>query len=312
LKKFLVCLLTMILIFSLASCSGQPANVVKKPVVIATMLDSEGGVIGNMMLLLLNDQGIATVDKTNFGTPDILRKALENKEVDLVLDYTGSGQYYHPAEATDPSIWNDPQAGYELTAKLDLEKNNIIWLTPASANNTEMIAVTREFAAENQIKTMHDLAAYINSGKAFKLICSASFAENMMGLLGYEEAYGFKLTNDQLITLSSGNTAEMLKALVEGTSGVNASLVYGTDGYLDKMNLVVVEDPEHIPPVYLPAPVIRGEVLALYPEIDGILEPVFETLTLETLQRLNARVAYDGENAKTVAEEYLKEQGFLD
>jgi osmoprotectant transport system substrate-binding protein len=311
-KKFLVIILSLILVFSLASCTGQPGNNSKKPVVIATMLDSEGGIIGNMMILLLNDKGITTVDKTNFGTPDILRKALENKEVDLVLDYTGSGQYYHPAEASDPSIWNDPQKGYELTARLDKEKNNIIWLKPASANNTEMIAIKRDFAEQNQIKTMDDLAAYINADKPFKLICSASFAENMMGLLGYEQAYGFKLTNDQLITLSSGNTAEMLKALVDGTSGVNASLVYGTDGYLDKMNLVVVEDPKHIPPVYLPAPVIRGDVLAQYPEIEEILAPVFDTLTLETLQQLNAKVAYDGENAKTVAENYLKEKGFLD
>jgi osmoprotectant transport system substrate-binding protein len=301
----------LILILSLASCADQTGTS-SKPVVVATMLDSEGGIIGHMMILLLKDQGIATVDKTNFGTPDILRKALENKEVDLVLDYTGSGQYYHPAEATDTSIWNDPQAGYELTAKLDREKNNIIWLKPASANNTEMIAVTREFAAANQIKAMADLAAYINAGKPFKLICSASFAENMMGLLGYEQAYGFKLSNDQLITLSSGNTAEMLKALVEGTSGVNASLVYGTDGFLDKMSLVVVEDPKHIPPVYLPAPVIRGDVLAQYPKIEEILAPVFATLSLETLQHLNAQVAYDGADAKAVAENYLKEKGFLD
>jgi hypothetical protein len=32
------------------------------------------------------------------------------------------------------------------------------------------------------------------------------------------------------VLLSSGNTAEMLKALAEGTNDVNVSLVYGTDG----------------------------------------------------------------------------------
>ncbi|NDL66816.1 glycine betaine ABC transporter substrate-binding protein [Anaerotalea alkaliphila] len=281
------------------------------PVVVATMLDSEGGILGKMMIQMLNSNGIETVDKVNFGTPDILRRALENKEVDLVLDYTGSGQYYHPEEAGDPSIWNDPQQGYELTAQLDLEKNNILWLTPASANNTEMIAVKRSFSEENGIRSMEELAAYINGGNPFKLICSASFAENMMGLLGYEEAYGFKLRDDQLIVLSSGNTAEMLKALSEGTNDVNASLVYGTDGALDIMNLVVLEDPEQVPPVYLPAPVLRGEVAAAYPEIESILKPVFESLTLETLQTLNAQVAYEGKDAAAVAEEYLKGEGFL-
>lgn len=283
----------------------------KKPVVVATLLDAEGGVLGKMIIQLLAANQIPTTDKVNFGTPDILRKALENKEVDLVVDYTGSGQYYHPDQATDTTIWNDPDKGYDFTAKLDLEKNNILWLTPAAANNTEMIAVKREFAKANGIVTMADLATYINGGNAFKLICSASFAENTMGLLGYEEAYGFKLTNDQLIVLSSGNTAEMLKALSEGTNDVNASLVYGTDGALELMNLVVLEDPKQIPPVYLPAPVIRGEVAAQYPEIEAILKPVFESLTLETLQALNAQVAYEGKDAAQVAENYLKEKGFI-
>lgn len=326
-RKLLVLLLALVLALVVAGCQKAPATdvaeettaapeettaaVAKEPVTVATMLDSEGGVLGHMILMMLAQSGIEAEDKVNFGTPDILRQALENGEVDLVVDYTGSGQYYHPEDATDTSIWQDPVKGYEFTAKLDLEKKNIHWLTPAPANNTEMIAIKRDFAEANGIADMRDLAAYINGGKPFKLICAASFAENPMGLLGYEEAYGFKLKDDQLILLSSGNTAEMLKALSEGTDGVNASLVYGTDGALDKMNLMVVADPELIPPVYLPAPVIRGEVLEQYPEITEILKPVFESLTLETLQKLNAKVAYDGEDAKAVAEAYLKEQGFL-
>lgn len=313
LKVLALVVAVLLLGLSLSGCqpasTGSAAD--KEPVAVATMLDSEGSVLGRMILSLLEQNGIKTEDKVNFGTPDILRQALENGEVDLVVDYTGSGQYYHPEDATDPTVWQDPIKGYEFTAKLDKEKKNIHWLTPAPANNTEMIAIKREFAAENGITSMVDLTNYINSGKPFKLICASSFAENPMGLLGYEEAYGFKLKDDQLILLSSGNTAEMLKALYEGTDGVNASLVYGTDGALEKMNLVVVEDPEQVPPVYLPAPVVRGEVLEQYPEIQEILKPLFESLTLEVLQKLNAKVAYDGEDAKAVAEAYLRDNGFL-
>ncbi len=291
--------------------SGEVAEAEKTPVVVATMLDSEGSVLGRMIIQLLEANGIVTEDKVNFGTPDILRQALENGEVDLVVDYTGSGQYYYPEDATDPTIWNDPQKGYDFTAKLDLDNKNIHWLTPAPANNTEMIAVKRDFAKANNIENMTDLAAYINAGKPFKLICAASFAENPMGLLGYEQAYNFKLKDDQLILLSSGNTAEMLKALSEDTDNVNASLVYGTDGALEKMNLMVVADTKMIPPVYLPAPVVRGDVMAMYPEISDILKPAFEALTLETLQILNAKVAYDGEDPSAVAAAFLKDNGLI-
>lgn len=103
----------------------------------------------------------------------------------------------------------------------------------------------------------------------------------------------------------------MLKALSEEKDGVNVSLVYGTDGALDKMNLVVIEDPKSIPPVYLPAPVLRGELYDKYPEIETILKPVFLSLTLEILQGLNAKVAYDGEAAKDVAYNYLEENDMI-
>lgn len=303
----------IIVCLSLILFSACTTNIVeeKKPVTIATMLDSEGSVLGQIILQVLNANGIKTIDRINFGTPDILRAALENNEVDLVVDYTGSGQYYHPEDATDTSIWNDPVKGYEFTADLDFEKNNIVWLTPSPANNTESIAVRREFSETNNITDMAQLAAYINAGNEFKLIAASSFVENPMGLLGYEEAYGFKLTNDQIIALSSGNTAEMLKALAEKTNGVNASLVYGTDGALDKLDLVVLDDPKHIPPVYLPAPVIRKEVLDMYPEIETLLKPIFESLTLEVLQNLNAQVAYDGKDAAEVARTYLEENNFI-
>lgn len=287
----------------------QAETPVKGPIVVASMIDSEGAIIGGMMVLMLREAGFEVVDMTEFGTPDILRQALVSGEVDLVLDYTGSGQYYHDTASQD--VWSDAAAGYEETRRLDIETNDIYWLTPASANNTEGLAVTRAFAEEKKLKTIQDLADYINTGGEIKLITSSSFAENIKGLVGFEEAYGFRLNAEQLIVLASGNTAEMLKALVEGRDGVNVSLVYGTDGALMDMGLVVLEDPKSIPPVYQPAPVLRGELYRAYPEIEAMFKPLFETFTLETLQTLNAKVAYEGLAAHDVARDYLIENGFL-
>jgi osmoprotectant transport system substrate-binding protein len=56
--------------------------------------------------------------------------------------------------------------------------------------------------------------------------------------------------------------------------------------------------------------VVRAEVLEHHPEIAEILDPVFRSLTLETLQKLNARIAVDGEDAKAVAADYLTSHGF--
>ena len=323
-KRILIVTLVLALLMSLIACKApgttrntttptpettSPANLSKGPVTIATMIDSEGAILGNMMLLVLEKNGFKTVNKIGFGTPDILRKALEAGEVSLVIDYTGSGQYYG-AVAKD-SVWSDPIKGYEAIKNFDKGKNNIYWLSPSPANNTEMLAVKKDFAEKNNIKTMKDFANYVNKGGKVKLICASSFAENTKGLLGYEKAYGFTLKKQQMIILSHGNTAEMLKALNDGTNNVNVSLVYGTDGSLDKMNMMVLDDPLGVPPVYLPAPVIRGELVKKYPELENMFTDVFASLSREKLQALNARVAFDGEDAKVVAEDYLKKNGFL-
>jgi osmoprotectant transport system substrate-binding protein len=280
----------------------------KEAVVVASMIDSEGALLGKMIVALLEAKKIPVVDKTEFGTPDILRRALEAKEVHLVVDYTGSGQYYH--EGQDPAVWSDAKSGYEKTRDLDASKG-IIWLTPSPANNTETLAVRREFSEKTGVRSLPDLAQYIQEGGQVKLICSQTYADNPLGLIGLEEAYGFKLDKSQLVVLSSGNTAEMLKALSERTNDVNVSLVYGTDVALDKLDLVVLDDPKSIPPVYLPAPVVLESTLKDFPAIADTLKPLFESLDLVTLQRLNAAIAYDGRGAGEVGKEYLLDKGFL-
>ena len=130
-------------------------------------------------------------------------------------------------------------------------------------------------------------------------------------LPAFQTTYGFTLSQDQLIVLSGGDTAATIQAASNQTSGANAAMVYGTDGQIAVSNLVVLQDDKSVQPVYQPAPVIRAEVLAEHPEIETLLKPVFESLTLETLQELNGKVQVDGLPAADVAKEYLTANGLL-
>ena len=107
----------------------------------------------------------------------------------------------------------------------------------------------------------------------------------------------FASTDRQLLTLAGGNTAATLRAAAEGMSGVNAAMAYGTDGAIAALGLVALADDKGAQIVYAPAPVVRAAVLRQYPQIAGLLDPVFAGLTLATLQRLNAAIAVDGEDA---------------
>ena len=89
-------------------------------------------------------------------------------------------------------------------------------------------------------------------------------------------------------------------------------MVYGTDGGIEPAGLVVMEDDKGVQPVYQPAPVVRAAVLAEYPAIAEVLNPIFAGLDLATLQELNARIQVGGEPAAAVAEDYLTRKGLIE
>ena len=313
-RKKIGLLLSLTLVLGILSACASPetGEEVKNPedaITLGSFVDTEGGILGNMLLLALENKGYLIEDKVQFGTPDVHRNALLQGELDLGIDYTGNGQFY--SEGIDPSVWVDAVKGYEAIQAYDEKENSLIWMAPAKANNTEALAVKEDFAEENDIATMEDFARYVNEGGEVKLITSQLFAEKEQGLLGLEKAYGFKLQPSQLILLPHGNTAETLKALASGTDGVNVALAYATDGSLVDLALRIIEDPKSIPPVYEPSTIIRKEVLDKYPEVKEIVEEVFALLTKENLQEMNKAVIVDGKSPKDVAKEFLTENKLL-
>lgn len=278
-------------------------------VVVASKIDTEGALLGNMIYLMLEKNGIPAENRTEFGTTSVVRLAIKAGEIDIYPDYTGNGGFYF--EGVDPSIWKDADKGYEAVKQLDYNSDKIVWLTPANANNTWAIATRKVVADLYNLVTLQDFADYINEGGYIKLACSEEFVTRPDSLPAFEAAYGFKLKNNQLLTFSGGNTAQTERAAAIGTDGVNTAMAYGTDGALSALGLVVLEDILNVQPVYEPTPLIREEILDEYPQIEEILRPVFESLDLITLQHLNAKIALEGRAAIDVAETYLLEESFI-
>jgi osmoprotectant transport system substrate-binding protein len=279
------------------------------PVRVASKLDAEGGLLGNMILQLLEANGIKTVNKIQMGNTKIVRSAILAGEIDIYPEYTGNGAFFFNVDS-DP-VWKNAQAGYERVKKLDMDANKIVWLAPAPANNTWGIAVRQNVAQENKLATMEDFGRWVRGGGTVKIAASAEFVESPAALPSFQTAYDFKLGPAQTLVLAGGDTAATIRAAAEGTSGVNTAMVYGTDGAISAMNLVVMEDTKGAQMVYEPAPVVRAAVLAAYPAIPGILAPTFASLDAATLRGLNAAISVDGQDVKAVANAYLKAKGFM-
>jgi osmoprotectant transport system substrate-binding protein len=277
-------------------------------VVVSSKLSSESAMIGEMIRLLLNANGIQTVDRTKIGATPVVRKALIAGEVDLYVEYTGNAGFFFNVASN--SAWKDLQQGYELGSRLDYAANRIVWLTPAKASNAWALAVRRDVALTNNLRTMSDFGRWVAGGGKVVLVCSAEFA-NAGTLRSLEKTYGFTMRSEQLIVLAGGETSATIGAAAARTNGANTAMVYGTDGGIVAANLQILEDDRHDQPVYAPVPIVREAVLKANPQIAPIVKPLMDSFSRETLQQLNARVQIDGESEGSVAEDYLKAKGLL-
>ena len=275
------------------------------PIKVATMTDAEGGNLGKIIVEALENAGYEVDDQTNtLGSTTLLRDVETQKQADITVNYTGNGMYW--MEEEDDPAWREYDKGYEKIKKWDKENNGLEWLTPAPANNSELLAVTKEFAEENNIKDMNDFARYINDGGEIKLFTYEYWLEFDQGLPGFEKTYGFTIPEDHILT---GDID--LTELAKGTDGLNCAMVFTTDGRIEELGLYVIEDPEHIPPVYSPAPIVTEETLEKYPEIADILNPIFESIETSDLVSMNCESQSKGVPCEDVAKEYLEKNGFL-
>ena len=294
---------------ALALCLCTSAAWAQTKVRVSSKIDTEGSLLGQVIIQVLEAGGIKTENKLQLGNTKIVRTALTAGEIDIYPEYTGNGAFFFSDEKNP--AWKSATAGYEAVRALDLAKNRIVWLEPSPANNTWAIAIRKDVAAANKLSSLQDIGKWLSAGGKFKLAASAEFVERADALPAFQAAYGFKLNQDQILTLAGGDTAVTIKAAAEQTSQVNAAMAYGTDGPVAALGLVILDDPKGVQPIYAPAPTVRADVLAQHPKMATLLAPVFKALDTTTLQGLNAKIALEGQDAKKVAATWLKAKGFV-
>jgi glycine betaine/choline ABC-type transport system substrate-binding protein len=98
--KYILILIVLSLISSgLFAVGGQeeaaPMEEMKKgPVLVASKIDTEGALLGNMIKLALENEGFEVEDKISFGPTDVVRRAIISGEIDIYPEYTGNGAFF--------------------------------------------------------------------------------------------------------------------------------------------------------------------------------------------------------------------------
>lgn len=275
------------------------------PIVVASKADTEGNLLGSMIAIVLEREGIPVETRLQLGPTQRVRKAILEGEIDIYPEYTGNGAFFHGLES-DPA-WKAPASAYELVKRLDAERHGLAWLERAPANNTWLIAVRGDLARRSNLTTMDDFAHAVRSSTNLRLAASAEFVESPAALPSFERIYGFHFPRDRVAVQPSGNTMTTMRAAAQNIGGTNAAMVYGTDGAIATLDLVVMRDTRGAQIVYEPAPVVRAEALERFPKISKALAGVFASLSTAKLQALNAEIVVDERPARDVAERYLNQ-----
>jgi len=276
-------------------------------VVVGSKEFTEQIILGQITLMILEENGIPVRDETNLGGTLVLRESQELGDVDICWEYTGTALITHLGYA---EAITDPEECYQVVKKEDYERFNLVWLDYAPLNNTYTIMMRQADADELGIVTISDLAEAINEGVEAPEPGNWSFATDHEysirddGYPGLTELYGFHFDSVQIMDL--GITYAALR-----DGNVALAMGFATDGRIDAFGLVNLVDDQYFHPVYNAAPVVRAEVLEQYPEIEDILAPVAELLDDETMSGLNSKVDIEGYEPDEVAEMWLQEHGFI-
>ncbi len=269
---------------------------------------TEQEVLGQIAIEVLRAADATVIDRTGMGGNEEVRQALEEDEIDLYWEYTATGWLVHLSETRSIP---DPREQYEAVREQDLKENDIEWLPPAPGNDTYAIAASGKTQDDLGVETISDLARLAEERPEEATLCfnnDDDFRSRFDGLPGMERAYGFQFPEENLIEVS----ADAVYGAVDEAEICNFGVAFTTSGFIQDLDLRLLEDDEDFFAVYNPSLNIRKSTLDQYPQLEKVFTPISRELDTKTLRELNYAVDVEGESPETVATRWLRNNGFIE
>lgn len=272
-------------ILALAGCAQTPSE----PIVIGSQAYYSNEIIAETYALVLEDAGYTVDRQFSLGQRDVYVPALLSGEVDLFPEYTGNLLQYFDATATATAADDVYSA---LTAALPA---GLSALEMSGASDQDSYNVTANFAAQNKLTSIGDLAALTG----LKLGGAPELAERPYGPTGLASFYGvnveFEATGDATV-----------EALVAGL--VNMANVYSADPRIQQLGLVTLADPLGL---FLASNVVPIASDAVDQKARDLINKVSKAMTAEDLIAMNVRSVAEQLSPNQIAREWLFSKGLI-
>jgi osmoprotectant transport system permease protein len=295
LLTFVVVAAATILIMVIPSITKQD----HESIVIGGKLGSEPEILINMYKLLIEEDTSLNVElKPGLGKTSFVFNALKSGNIDVYPEFTGTTISEFLQET---AVSTERGEVYDQARTGMLKRYHMEMLEPMIYNNTYALAVPKQLAEKEDLKTISDLQKIQGRIKAgFTL----EFSDREDGYRGIQKLYGIKFANVKTME-------PKLRYNAIQTGDIDLVDAYSTDSELRRYNLFVLEDDMHLFPPYQGAPLLRKETVQEYPEIKSALNKLSGKITDDQMREMNYQVNVNGKNSEEVAVQFLQKERLI-
>jgi len=312
-KKVLWLLLAAVLALGVAACgddleedsgsgSGTSTNesssddgAAKPSLTVGSANFPENVVLAEIYAGALAAKDFEVEKKLNVGSREAIFPAMERGDISVLPEYSGALLSYLTEAKSDAK---------EINAQVDEIKANLpdslTVLTPSAAEDKDTITCNKETVDKFGLTSIDDLAEV---GDQITIGGPPEFAERAgFGIKALKRVYNAEFKKFQPLDVAGPLTVAALK-----DNKVQCANLFSTQSAIPANGFVTLEDPKGLVEAEAVLPLISKE--AATPEVTEVLDGVSAKLTTENLKALVARVEVDKDDAETVAEDFLGEQG---
>ena len=264
-KRFVIALLLF------AACKGE-----ERPIVVGSKNFTESVILGELLAQKLESGGCKVDRRLNMGGTFVCDAAIESGSIDAYVEYSGTAL---TAILKQPSI-ND-RARVDAIVRDAYAKRGLRWSPPLGFNNTFAMIVRKSYAKKHELRTISDLAKLattLRPGFGYE------FTERPDGWTGLQQAYNLSVSTAAR-TMDLGLT---YKALASGEIDLIAG--NSTDGLIEPLSLVVLEDDRRYFPPYDAVVVSRNDIDQRCKGASAALESLRGTIDDTAMRYLNYEV----------------------
>lgn len=287
---------------SLCACKREQ----KAEIVVGSKFFTEQVVLAELLAQHVEVRtGIAVQRKTNLGGTLLVQKALLAGQLDMYVEYTGTAltavlnePFEQAGAGTTPenyshAVYERVKKGYAAKFKLDVGE-------PLGFENTFAMVIREDDAKALHLRTMADLATV---APKWRVGVGYEFLERPDGFPGWSQRYGLHFGEKPKVMDLGLVYRSLLQHQVDVVAGNS------TDGLIDALHLVALEDNLHYFPPYDAVPVVREETMQRYPALRAALAELAGKISADDMRKMNYAVDAELKDPKVVVQEFRNSRG---